>query len=126
MTLNLSEKNFDGYFIAFGTLLAHAITERQQDFKKRKVLLSRVDNLFHSAMSVYNHLSASQKEAVLMDAPPEYQYLFQCIHRESDLNSAGGIGAKIFRKVRGGVRCYKEHGFRYTAHRFLEHLTGKA
>ena len=30
------------------------------------------------------------------------------------------------RKVRGGVRCYKEHGPAYTAHRFLEHLTGKA
>ncbi len=30
------------------------------------------------------------------------------------------------RKVRGGIRCYREHGFSYTAHRFLEHLKGKA
>lgn len=30
------------------------------------------------------------------------------------------------RKVRGGKRCLEEHGFRYTARRFLEHLTGRA
>lgn len=30
------------------------------------------------------------------------------------------------RKVQGGVRCYKEHGAAYTAHRLFEHLTGKA
>ena len=26
------------------------------------------------------------------------------------------------RKIRGGVRCYQEHGLRYTARRFLEHI----
>ena len=30
------------------------------------------------------------------------------------------------RKLRGGIRCYQEHGLRYTARRFLEHTTGKA
>lgn len=28
----------------------------------------------------------------------------------------------IPRKIRGGIRCYKEHGFKYTYYRFLEHL----
>lgn len=32
----------------------------------------------------------------------------------------------LFRKIRGGILCYKEHGFRYTVHRTFEHLTGKA
>ena len=30
------------------------------------------------------------------------------------------------RKVRGGVRCWRENGLRYTVRRFFEHLTGKA
>ncbi len=30
------------------------------------------------------------------------------------------------RKVRGGVRCWKENGLRYTVRRFFEHLSGKA
>lgn len=30
------------------------------------------------------------------------------------------------RKVRGGVRCYREHGAAYTARQFVKHLTGKA
>lgn len=30
------------------------------------------------------------------------------------------------RKIRGGVRCYREHGVRYTVRRFFEHVTGKA
>ena len=29
------------------------------------------------------------------------------------------------RKLRGGIRCYREHGLRYTARRFLEHTTEK-
>ena len=32
----------------------------------------------------------------------------------------------IPRFIRGGVRCYKEHGLSYTARRFLKHLTGRA
>ena len=54
--------------------------------------------------------------------------------RDGELNSIKGsvsfrLGRAITwfpRKVRGGVRCYKEHRPAYTAHRFLEHLTGKA
>ena len=30
------------------------------------------------------------------------------------------------RKIRGGVRCYQEHGLRYTAQRVVYHLTGQA
>ncbi len=30
------------------------------------------------------------------------------------------------RKIRGGVRCYQEHGPAYTVRRTIEHLTGKA
>lgn len=32
----------------------------------------------------------------------------------------------IPRFIRGGVRCYREHGVAYTARRFLKHLTGRA
>lgn len=28
------------------------------------------------------------------------------------------------RKARGGVKCYAEHGLRYTLRRFMEHLKG--
>ena len=32
----------------------------------------------------------------------------------------------IPRFIRGGVRCFQEHGLSYTARRFLKHLTGRA
>lgn len=38
----------------------------------------------------------------------------------------GRIITWLPRKVRGGVKCYAEHGFRYTVRRINEHLTGKA
>ncbi len=30
------------------------------------------------------------------------------------------------RKIRGGVRCYREHGLRYAAQRFVDHITGRS
>ena len=53
------------------------------------------------------------------------QYDLDCVHASVSFR----VGRAITwapRKLRGGVRCYKEHGAAYTAHRFLEHLTGKA
>ena len=32
----------------------------------------------------------------------------------------------IYRKFEGGIRCYHEHGVKYTARRVIEHLTGRS
>ena len=53
------------------------------------------------------------------------QYDLDCIRNSVSFR----IGRAITwfpRKVRGGVRGLKERGLSYTAHRFLEHLSGKA
>ena len=31
-------------------------------------------------------------------------------------------GKSLLKKIPGGIRCYKEHGIKYTFKRFLEHL----
>lgn len=52
------------------------------------------------------------------------QYDLDCVHNSVSFR----VGRAITwapRKVRGGVRCLKEHGAAYTARRFLEHVTGK-
>ena len=55
----------------------------------------------------------------------QLQYDLDCVHNSASFRIGRAI-TWLPRKVRGGVRCYKEHGPAYTAHRFLEHLTGKA
>lgn len=53
---------------------------------------------------------------------------------ESDLDDvhssvsyrAGRAVTWLPRKIRGGVRCYREHGLRYTAQRFVDHITGRS
>ena len=38
-----------------------------------------------------------------------------------------GLGLdRLQKKIRGGVRCYREHGLRYTAQRFVDHITGRS
>ena len=38
----------------------------------------------------------------------------------------GRIATWLPRKLRGGVRCWRENGMRYTVRRLFEHLTGRA
>ena len=52
------------------------------------------------------------------------QYDLDCVHNSVSFRLGRAI-TWLPRKVRGGVRCYKEHGAAYTTYRFLAHLTGK-
>lgn len=48
-------------------------------------------------------------------------YDFNCMRNSVSFRLGRGITWGP-RKIRGGIRCYKEHGFKYTFLRTLEHL----
>ena len=54
---------------------------------------------------------------------PLLQYALDCVHASASFR-IGRVITWLPRKIRGGVRCYKEHGMRYTVRRTFEHLTG--
>ena len=62
---------------------------------------------------------------ILDSRSDQLQYDLDCVHSSVSFR-VGRVITWAPRKVRGGVRCLKEHGAAYTARRFLKHLTGRA
>ena len=69
--------------------------------------------------------TAAEERNKLKEQNARLQYDLDCVHASVSFRIGRAV-TWLPRKMRGGVRCYKEHGPAYTAHRFLEHLTGKA
>ncbi len=93
-------------------------------YAKNSVFFERIlETMGKTAVEELKKQKAETDE--LKEQNARLQYDLDCVHASVSFR----VGRTITwapRKLRGGVRCYKEHGAAYTAHRFLEHLTGKA
>jgi len=143
MTSKLSAKNFDGYFIAHHYLMARYISGGYKDIG----LFLRAKAMYNSAVLRYKKLSKEDKKNILITAPEVYRYLFENtfiqamdLHKElaesaykeeldeiknSRSYKIGQMIAFIPRKMRGGIRCYKENGLKYTVKLLFKKIKNK-
>ena len=78
-----------------------------------------LDSAYHKALYLDADMLALADVGELLDTD------LDCVHAPVSFR----VGRAITRrppKLRGGVRCYREHGLGYTARRTVEHLTGRA
>lgn len=144
MTSNKPCKRFESlYVISLNLLIAasgHANSGKIHDFFVR-----RGKSFYNTAKEEYKKLSDAERKTILANMPEEYRFFLTSFpieatavsmgHKESvkQFDEAAEIRKSwsyrigrfmtwIPRKIRGGIRCYKEHGFKYTYYRFLKHL----
>lgn len=126
---------------SLGNDINHAFKSLTTEEKEKTKVLSRIEqHWFHFIQSsriqvgeVANATGEESSTTVEKDLAVEYQlqYLRAIIERtrqeifdisRSKSYRIGRFITFIPRKIRGGIRCYKEHGLSYTINRVLVHL----
>ena len=114
------ERCVEGYNKEFNSAAAMNDDEINTILSKLNITASEVmdgrPNAFFQMQTKNRHLE--EKVRIL-------QYDLDCVHASTSYH----IGRTITwlpRKIRGGVRCYREHGLRYAAQRFVDHITGRS
>jgi Glycosyltransferases involved in cell wall biogenesis len=147
MTIRVQFKNFYGYFVCYLEMQAYLCGK---DFPPEvcKPIIHETTLILNNAINIYEKLSEAEKTKTKQMPPLQYEFFRRFIQsslfplmppaqqsmksydaeRELQLVKASvsfRIGHAITwfpRKIRGGVRCLKEHGFRYTFKQGLRHL----
>jgi len=150
MTSALSAKNVIGYFSCAEGVLAYAVNNSGDPTKEQEIK-REYNRMLNAARRDYKALSAEEKEKVIFATDTENELFKQLVKdwiyqkemeekvkkRNKEIANLKGklkrikgstsyrIGRAITwlpRKVRGGVRCLRQHGMRYTFARLLLHL----
>lgn len=147
MTQAKSSKNVLGYFYCALGVLEFAMRGRSDEEREHEIRRA-FEELTAQAAADYGMLDTDEREKVRFSREVEQalfdqiilqrdelnrtrdeltrtKYDLDCVHTSVSFRSGRAI-TWLPRKARGGVKCYAEHGFRYTVRRFTEHLTGKA
>lgn len=117
----MEQKDYDNTRITWDTLLEHYRTGARKQGKElfllKKSLTDSQRTFNEQKNMVYINGSECQQENVLLKDEIEgiyHSYSFRI----------GRFITYIPRKIRGGIRCYKEHGMRYTLRRVKEKFLG--
>ena len=145
MTAKIQYRNFRGYYIC---LEAMAVFILQNNFPTETIKTAKrqIESLFRTTCNYYKALPpADRKQPWCSDANEQLfsMILYQAIsssvisngNDEIDINKFSEIQHSsayrlalaitfIPRKIRGGIRCYQEHGLRYTLRRLKEQIFG--
>lgn len=144
MTGSKQGKRFEGLYVVSLNLL-FAASGYADSGKIHDFLIRRGKSLYDAAKENYKILSDADRKKVLANMSEEYRFFLTSFPlvittgannkkdsvkqfdeaaeiRKSWSYRIGRFATWIPRKIRGGIRCYKEHGFKYTYYRFLEHL----
>lgn len=137
MTKPKSYKNFQGYFTVFVEMLKFCINHTF-DGKATEAIKRQLDAILYASTNIYMELPQSMQCGITWTESEAYHFLFdkfinnkiqaqrmanmQQMVPRAELDAVhhslsfriGRMITYIPRKIRGGFRCYKEHGFIYT------------
>ena len=82
---------------------------------------------FERVLEALGKSAAEQKDDPngLKEQNARLQHDLDCVHASVSFRLGRAL-TWVPRKLRGGVRCYRDHGLRHTVRRFFEHITGRA
>ena len=142
MTKPLAFKNVAGYFYCAEDILRYALQGEYSNEKEHEIWrayseMARTTNWTYQALSLeeqkrnsfpreienelFNQILASSQADDLRRTAKRLQYDLDCVHASASYR-LGRAMTWLPRKIRGGIRCYQEHGLRYTGERLLVHL----
>ena len=98
-----------------GKTAAEELKKRREETEKLKQQNAEIERLKKQNAEI----------AKLKKKTARLQYDLDCVHASVSFRIGRAI-TWLPRKVRGGIRCCREHGIAYTARQFVKHLTGKA
>lgn len=145
MTAKVHYSNFYGYLKCFAGMLSFCESLTINDTRIEQSIKNVLNSLLKSTIQTYAELSA-EEQAQRRNLTPLEAFWFQLIQQYHDKPQPqvlfGGSSSKfdteaaairaswsyrigrfitfIPRKIRGGIRCYQEHGMRYTMNRVQE------
>lgn len=142
MTVRVGTKHFEGYFVSAINLLAEVLIQNENSPIGNRALLRCSKVLYNASIREYRKLSKEERAQIEGNLPAGYEFLFRAL-KDSFLSTAlqnelrkeitnihhswsyriGRFVTFVPRKVRGAIRCYKEHGARYTLRRVKEKTT---
>ena len=134
MTKNKSMRNVVGYFICY-VIMCEKCLEYEI---KNNALQKQLDILLNSARRIYKDIDEHEKKYIPFKSNEvnyhlfnnlivnEYLYNNQIIKNQLIINSRSYKLAQMIaffpRKMKGGIKCYREHGFKYTVRRLCEKI----
>lgn len=123
-TKPLTWKNFYGYFICF-IEMSYLVIKYPIS---KEIEISIVDELLQikrRSKNILNTLSEAELKNYEILNEVEKMY-FNLLFRDNKTLIEKNYSNKIIQKIDGCIKCYQEHGLKYTLKRIYLHLIGKA
>ena len=140
MTSEEGWKNFYGYFAVYCEMLKF-LSESKWDDAVIREAMKEANECKICSLQVWAKLAASEKAGTKARMPVLYQALFnEMVGNGETENKNRRLSKELYdirhgysfrigrmvtwfpRKLRGGIKCFRQHGVDYTAKRVLEHL----
>ena len=129
-TKPLTWKNFYGYFICF-IEMSNLALKYPMSKEEEKSVIDELKQIRNSAKRILNNLVKSEKAnyGLLNDIEKLYFTMIfedkQCVETKIVIKELE-YSNNLVQKIDGCLKCYKEHGLKYTLKRIYLHLIGKA